>query len=123
MSALQYKLDVDRNARFRNVESVFESRNFYGQLQHILVVPISALPSVGIELPMTLVLGVIRSCAIEDHHHSLNVHYYSRTGSLDVVDITTIKCLIGRVKEPCRGQWATIDRTSDGVESNNSECI
>ncbi|KAI0750343.1 hypothetical protein BC629DRAFT_1297723 [Irpex lacteus] len=110
-SYVRYNLDVDRNARFRNMESVFEARDFYGQVQHFIVVPLPIVQSIGLEKPTTLVLAIIRSCVIEDHHLALNTHYYSRTGSLDVVDLTTIKCLIGRIKEPCRGQWATIDRT------------
>ncbi len=93
------------------MESVFEARDFYGQVQHFIVVPLPIVQSIGLEKPTTLVLAIIRSCVIEDHHLALNTHYYSRTGSLDVVDLTTIKCLIGRIKEPCRGQWATIDRT------------
>ena len=85
-------------------------RKFYGQLQHILVVPMAAIPSVG-QSARTLVLAVIRSYRIDSHDRILNIHYYptSNQGSVDVVDIETIECLIGRVKDGNR--WATVDRS------------
>lgn len=105
--SVQYELFVDRYARFRNIESDFTPRMFYGQLQHILVVPVTALPSVN-QPATTLVLGVIRACHIESHHPSLDIHFYSREGVLEVVDVTTIHGLIGRIKD--RDEWATIER-------------
>ena len=39
---------------------------------------------------------------------SLDIHFYSRDGGLEVVDVTTIHCLVGRIKD--RNEWATIER-------------
>lgn len=69
-----------------------------------------AIPSVG-QPARTLILAVIRSYRIESHDRLLNIHYYptASQGSVDVVDIGTIDCLIGRVRDGNR--WATVDRT------------
>lgn len=112
---------VDRNARFRNLPVDEQARKFYGQLLHVLVVPLAALPSVG-QPATTLVLGIIRAHAIETDHQTLNIHYYpaSSQGYIDVVDICTIECLIGRVKDG--NQWATIDR-SDVLDRTNTTYV
>jgi hypothetical protein len=107
-SWIQYEQLVDRNASFRNLPIVLEPRTFYGQLQHVILVPLAAVPSVGQEAT-NIILGVIRSCAIESHHSSLDIHYYSRDGPLEIVDLSTIQCLVARIKD--RGQWAIIDRS------------
>lgn len=40
----------------------------------------------------------------------LDIHFYSRTGALDVIDITSVQSLIGRVKDT-NDDWAIIDRS------------
>jgi len=45
---------------------------------------------------------------IEDSN-SLDMHFYRDVGVLDVVDITCLQCLVGRVKDGAR--WAIIDRS------------
>ena len=80
---------------------------FYGQVQHIVVAPLSAIPSIN-SPATTLILGIIRTCHVESHHPSLDIHFYSRDGGLEVVDVTTIHCLVGRIKD--RNEWATIER-------------
>ena len=109
MSALQYKLDVDRNARFRNVESVFESRNFYGQLQHIYILDCPPIPSTTHTTTTPIIFAVIRTCATEETHPSLDIHYYTNHSTLNVLDITTIQGVVGRIRD--RGRWAIIDRS------------
>lgn len=81
---------------------------FYGQLMHIVVVDVGAIPSVGV-LPTTFLLAIIRKAVVTFDHPTLDIHYYDKMGPLEVVDITTVPCLVGRVYD--RGQWGIIDRS------------
>ncbi|KAJ7138978.1 hypothetical protein C8R44DRAFT_867146 [Mycena epipterygia] len=40
----------------------------------------------------------------------LDIHFYSRLGGLDVIDITSVQSLIGRV-EAASGEWGIIDHS------------
>ena len=56
-----------------------------------------------------IVLAAIRACEISKSHDVLDIHYYMRDGQLDVVDVTSIQALVGRIKD--EGQWAIVDRS------------
>ncbi|RPD71195.1 hypothetical protein L226DRAFT_547468 [Lentinus tigrinus ALCF2SS1-7] len=100
-----------RNARYRNRPAIMEPRTFYGQLLHILVIDVKPIPTAV--PPKTtdtkLVLGVIRTCVTDGDHNVLDIHYYKNHGRVEVVEITTIQCVVGRVKD--RGRFAIIDRS------------
>jgi len=85
---------------------------FYGQLQHIFVVrlPAAIQRLLGDSNPEILILGAIFTCNIEEKN-DLDMHYYKTHGRTEVVDITTIQCLVGRIKD--RGSWTIIDRSGD----------
>jgi hypothetical protein len=85
---------------------------FYGQLQHIFVVKMPAAPQLlaGIANPEILILASILTCDIEEKN-DLDMHYYKTHGRTEVVDITTVQCLVGRVKD--RGSWTIIDRSGN----------
>ncbi len=108
---LQYELKVDRNARYRNRPVEYVPETFWGQLRQILVVKIDPIPSATPpELePQILLLAVIRTCAIEDDHNLLDIHYYKNHGRTEVVDLNTVQCCVGRVKD--RGRFAIVDRS------------
>jgi len=53
-------------------------------------------------------LGVIKACTITCID-DLGTLYYEELGPLEVVDLATIHCVIGRVYD--RGCWAIIDRS------------
>ncbi|KAI0369836.1 hypothetical protein BV20DRAFT_1036311 [Pilatotrama ljubarskyi] len=110
-SHVRYELLVDKNARYRNRPVILEKKTFYGQLRQILVINLGPVPSASPPQsePSTLVLGVIRRCIIESDHRALDIHYYRRHGALEIVDITTIQCLVGRVQD--RGHYGVIDRS------------
>ena len=44
-----------------------------------------------------------------------DIYYYEEFGADEVVDLETIQCVVGRIKD--RGKWALIDR-SDRVANN-----
>lgn len=105
---------VDLNARHRFQKEKFELQTFFGQLTHIYRVHFPApCAALDIEEPTTYILAAIRMCVIKPDDHELaglDIHYYSRVGALDVIDITTVQSLVGRVKDT-NGDWAIIDRS------------
>ena len=56
-----------------------------------------------------VVLAAIRQCEVSSTHRKLDIHYYTRAGPIDVVDISTVQALVGRVKDIER--WAIVDRS------------
>ena len=62
-----------------------------------------------LDSPETVILMSIKNCPIE-HHNDLDMHYYCNVdGYTEIVDITAIQCLVGRVFD-C-GWWMIIDRS------------
>lgn len=114
---LQYESLVDIYARQRRAKPVYRVETSYGQLQHILYIelPASAFEDMNISDPKDaiLILTAIRSCTTEPDDprlHGLDIHFYSTTGTLDIVDMVNVQCLVGRVKD-AGTQWAVIDRS------------
>lgn len=107
----KYELAVDRNARYRNRPTDFVLKTFWGQLRQILVVDINPIPSATPpEMDaQTLLLAVIHTCTIENSHNALDIHYYKNHGRKEVVDLDTIQCCVGQVKD--RGRFAIVDRS------------
>jgi hypothetical protein len=64
----------------------------------------------GVLKPEILILGAILTCNIEEKTN-LDMHYYKTHGRTEVVDITTVQCLVGRVRD-C-GSWIIIDRSGN----------
>ncbi|KAF7347089.1 hypothetical protein MVEN_01462900 [Mycena venus] len=111
---VRYQLLVDKNARHKNKPAEFELTTFYGQLTHIYRVHIPmACPPLHTMNATTYILAAIRSCTLKPDDvelAGLDIHFYSAQGSLDVVDITTVQSLVGRVKHS-GNTWAVIDRS------------
>jgi hypothetical protein len=85
-------------------------RHFFGQLKQILLLELPPTPLLNLTMPTTIILAVI---------HNVNttlkgdIHFYKDFGINDVVDLTTVQCVVGRIYD--RGEWAIVDR-SDEVE-------
>ncbi|EJF66331.1 hypothetical protein DICSQDRAFT_78704 [Dichomitus squalens LYAD-421 SS1] len=105
---VRYEQLVDIHARNHHIQAEYEGNTFYGQLQHIIVLE---MPTGTFTSGETLILGVIQSCAVERHNHDLDLHYYSRLGATEVVDIQTIQCAVGRIRD--RNEWAILDRSGE----------
>ena len=73
------------------------------------MVHLPAIPRSSHTSPAPFILAVIRTCDITETHRSLDIQYYTRDSTLDVLDITTIQCLVGRIRD--RDRWAIIDRS------------
>lgn len=119
---------MDANTRYQCRPIALYKKTLYGQLQHIYYVQLPALrpdhprthlPMAtstsesellpDIEAPPPILIAAIQSCVIDQANDDLDIHWYSRMGSVDYVDVTTIQCVVGRVKD--RGKYAIIDRS------------
>ena len=108
----QYEVLVDKNARYAKRPVVLEPKVFFGQLQHIFVVDLQASPPLGLS-KQTLILAAIRICYNPQPKSENGIYYYSRDGHLEVVDITCVQCLVGRVKDG--NEWAIVDRSDSST--------
>jgi hypothetical protein len=107
---------VDKFAHVKRRKPVYEPQTFYGQLQHIYVVNFSDVCSdARVEPEKPVFLVAIRNCKLETDNTELaklDIHLYTHTGTLDVVDITSVQAIVGRVKvQVGGGGWAIIDRS------------
>ncbi|PPQ81548.1 hypothetical protein CVT24_000065 [Panaeolus cyanescens] len=105
---MQYTLLVDRHARSHNRASVFDERNFFGQLLRTFVITVPASKRLKLANPTVVILALIRS--VKANKGTDNTFYYKKNGALEVVDLATVQCVVGRV--PCPGkEWAIVDRS------------
>ena len=105
---IQYTQLVDRYARQKRRTPEFELQNFFGQLQHILVLELPSTPRLNLATPTTFILALIKNvkATLMD-----NVYYYKELGANEVVDLTTVQCVVGRIWD--RDEWAIVDRSND----------
>jgi hypothetical protein len=90
---------------------------FYGRLERLLAVPIFSSDTYHLDDtdPPVLFLAVVRSYKTDKRNAVGMVTYpLSDQGRVTVVDVTTIQCLVGRVRDPApvHGErWAIVDRS------------
>ncbi|KAJ4496886.1 hypothetical protein C8R41DRAFT_760931 [Lentinula lateritia] len=106
---IRYELLVDRNARSRKKRSEFTLQAFYGQLQHIFVVTLKSTLVLGIDIDTTLILAGIQRAEMKNFY-STGLFSSTKMGLSEVVDMTSVQCLIGRIKAGTHG-WVVLDRT------------
>ncbi|KAJ8094166.1 hypothetical protein PM082_023375 [Marasmius tenuissimus] len=92
-----YDMLVDRNTRNRCAAPDLISERFYGQLKEILVVVLSASQEPGIYAETTFILAAIENCVVYGVNE-LDMPVYEKMGATEVVDITTIQCLVGHIR-------------------------
>ncbi|KAJ7666787.1 hypothetical protein DFH06DRAFT_984464 [Mycena polygramma] len=130
---VRYEMLVDKHARKKKRAPEFEVQTFYGQLTHIYRVHFpAASPPLKIKKPTTFILAAIRDCVLrpdDPQLSELDIHFYSRVGALNVIDIVSTQSLVGRVPIG-EGDWAIIDRSGnlaradwlgEGVEEGEDE--
>ncbi|KAJ7745839.1 hypothetical protein DFH07DRAFT_869646 [Mycena maculata] len=112
---VRYEILVDKYARFKRRAPEYELKTFYGQLTHIYRVYFpAACVLLKIKEPTTYIFAAIRDCVLEPDDPQLlglDIHFYSRTGQLSVVDMTSVQSLVGRVPTGTNPEWAVIDRS------------
>ncbi|KAH9018362.1 hypothetical protein EDB83DRAFT_2570797 [Lactarius deliciosus] len=94
---VRYMMLVDKFAHMRRRKPNFELQTFYDPHKPIII-------------------AAIRNCKIKAPGpadlEGIDIHLYSTTGSLDLVDITSIQALVGRIEYTVDGGgWAIIDRS------------
>ncbi|KAJ7936723.1 hypothetical protein B0H13DRAFT_2303428 [Mycena leptocephala] len=88
----------------------FVPTTFYGQLQYIFVVRLPPSDELGLKEEETLILAAVSECQV-NAHNTAGMHYYQKEGPLQVVDMTAVQCLVGRIRTTDGRFWATIDRS------------
>ena len=106
---------VDRFAHMRRRKPELEPQTFYGQLEHLYLITF-ACSDTQVDPQNPIILAAIRGCKIKDPGptdlEGLDIHIYNTTGGLDLVDVTSIQALVGRVEYTVDGGgWAIIDRS------------
>ena len=107
---------VDRYAHMRRRKLVLEPQTFYGQLEHLYLINF-VCSDTWVDPQQPIILAAIQNCKIKDLQPTelehLDIHIYNMTGGLDLVNVTSIQALVGRVKYTVDGGgWAIIDRSS-----------
>ncbi|THU76673.1 hypothetical protein K435DRAFT_824523 [Dendrothele bispora CBS 962.96] len=108
---IRYDMLVDINARHRNRQPKLKRRAFYGSLQNIFVVHFPAVREFDHE-EQTYVLAGIHTCEGLKKDNGMKMPYYDKMGRYEVVDISCVQCLVGRVKVS-DNSWAIVDRTGE----------
>ena len=101
---------VDRHARHRNKTPDLEDKPFFGQLKRILVLELPAALQLGIAEPTTVILALIQEVKVSLRN---GIYSYKEFGGEEVVDLKTVQCVVGRVKN--RGEWSIINRSDNVV--------
>jgi hypothetical protein len=121
---------VDIHERHRRRQPVYELQTFYGQLNYIFLLKFQdsaarhALELTASELDTdVMILAAIRTCILtptDPNLEGLDIHFYSKLGALHIVDVNSIQCLVGRVKDSDK-DWAIIDRSGSLARAVNEE--
>lgn len=96
-----------------------EWKKYFGRLLYVFLIKLPASPPLGLQQPTTVALAAIHKCDVEFKDPDLDIHYYRKMSNVDVVDITTVKALVGRVAWD--GWWAVIDRGAGLVDPPDEE--
>lgn len=118
MLDLQYTQLVDVNSRCHQADPVYRPHDFYGQLRNLLVIHMPASRELKLTAPIVLVLAVIQKLKVKSGPGSA-LHYKNSgvgIGPLDVVDLATIQCGVGRVLD--RDHWVIIDRSGPYAQAS-----
>ena len=109
-SLVQYTQYIDRHACNNRRTPDFKEKNFFGQLKCILLLELPLAPRLNLAEPTTLILALIHEvkATLRD-----GIYYYKDFGVEEVVDLNTVQCVVGRIKD--RGEWGIIDRSDNVV--------
>lgn len=94
----------------------FEPTECFGRLKHILKFGLPAGITPLVTETTTLVLAIIQSVEVR-YETMLKIPYFNKLGHSEVVDMTTVMCTVGRVKDH-RGRWAIIDRSGRSARAD-----
>ena len=106
---------VDIHARKPVQPSVFESQCFHGQLHHILVCELPADPLFEAR-PVRRLFAAVQRCDTDGLDVTKeSVTYTMMRPQSEVIELTAISCVVGRVRVGTGNRWGIIDRSRDLV--------
>ncbi|RXW12674.1 hypothetical protein EST38_g13181 [Candolleomyces aberdarensis] len=106
---VRYEPLVDERQRSRQGPTQLCAKLQFGRLTHILLLKVPPTPILNVTEATSIAFAVIEECEKPVQHPSgLDIYFYSKTKSAEVVDITTVKALVGRVFWD--NKWAIFDR-------------
>jgi hypothetical protein len=88
----------------------FEEKNCFGQLNCILLLELPPEPRFALAEPTTLILALLHEVKVTLRD---GIYSYKEFGVEEVVDLNTVQCVVGRVKD--RGEWSIIDQSDSMV--------
>lgn len=91
--------------------------NLYGQVETFFSVLLPAVAELELDKPFKVVVAAIRKVKTS-LKTPLSIPYYNEMGGMEIVDISVIKCLVGRIED--RGEWAIVDRTAGLAQADFS---
>ncbi|KAH9917212.1 hypothetical protein B0H21DRAFT_702860 [Amylocystis lapponica] len=107
---VRYQLLVDKYATQRRRTPEFVPQDFYGQLRRIFVLELPPSAELRTDEASTLLLAAIQSVKTQEASDVQQV-FYKDDGALDVVDLASIQCVVGRVYDTQRNSYGIIDRS------------
>jgi hypothetical protein len=103
-----------------NADPVYRPKDFYGQLRNIVVINLPVSEELHLTEPSILILAVIQSLKVETAPDAAGALHYKNSpvgiGALEVVDLATIQCSIGRVLD-C-DSWVIVDRSGPFAQAS-----
>ena len=104
---------VDKFVHMHHHKPKLKLQTFYGQLKHLYLINFTC-SNTQMDPQQPTILTAIQNCKIQDQGPTklkgLNIHLYNMTGSLNLVNITSVQALVGHVKYVVDGGgWAIID--------------
>lgn len=107
----------DLNERRRNLPECYADQPtaFFGQLLHVLVVELPPARQLdpldpALQVSSTYILAALNRCEV-DARNSMDMPSYQKMGRTEVVDITCVQCLVGRIRVGNR--WVILDRSGE----------
>ena len=91
--------------------------NLDGQVETFFSVLLPAVAELELDKPFKVVVAAIRKVKTS-LKTPLSISYYNEMGGMEIIDISVIKCLVGRIED--RGEWAIVDRTAGLAQANFS---
>ncbi|KAF8871523.1 hypothetical protein BD779DRAFT_1453878, partial [Infundibulicybe gibba] len=108
-SFVKYTLEVDQNERYKNQPVILEKRAYYSQVLHFIALKLP--PTFCIGQPSSHIMAVIMPIKpLPTPLNEFGMPSYKKLGPIQVVDASTIECVVGRVKD--RDTWTIIKRHS-----------
>jgi hypothetical protein len=101
---------VANNRRGRNLPAQVQ-QIFYGQLICIIDVVMPWSRTLNLDKVCRYLLTVIQPCSTSGKDATREVTTYSETTVPVVVDLRTVECVVGRVKQG--NEWGIVDRSGE----------